>query len=326
MNKEALLENTPIDLVYKYIDLNDPALKRENAVRKDYDNEELRYSLRSAFKNIPWVRQIFIIMPNEQVRFLKSPDEISEKIKYIKDSDLLGFVSSSSTTFEFNLWGLSKFGCSENIIYANDDCFFGRPLKKSDFFYEDITGIKPYTIYRDAVGKNMRALITAQYSCASRLLKNCSPNSMPGFYYRVLCAHNITCRALPGIKLTFPKYPLNTLHNAIPLKLSEIKICSRLVSKYYDKPEICLWSRTNSILQPSFQNLYSFYFVNYANRKINRKLTYTVTSIQRCASAALDSDLFCLNTGADGGSEKARLAERIVMKSLFPKATKYERV
>ena len=90
----------------------------------------------------------------------------------------------------------------------------------------------------DAVGKNMRALITAQYSCASRLLKNCSPNSMPGFYYRVLCAHNITCRALPGIKLTFPKYPLNTLHNAIPLKLSEIKICSRLVSKYYDKPEI----------------------------------------------------------------------------------------
>ena len=132
MNKLSLLNNTPVDLVYKYIDLSDPALNRTDSVRKDFDNNELRYSIRSALKNIPWIRYIYIIMPNERVSFLKSADLISQRIKYIKDNDLLGFDSSSSTTFEYNLWRLKDFGCSEHIIYANDDNFFGNPLKKED--------------------------------------------------------------------------------------------------------------------------------------------------------------------------------------------------
>ena len=72
MNKLSLLKNTPVDLVYKYIDLNDPALNRTDSVRKDFDNNELRYSIRSALKNIPWIRYIYIIMPNERVSSLKS--------------------------------------------------------------------------------------------------------------------------------------------------------------------------------------------------------------------------------------------------------------
>ena len=89
MNKLSLLNNTPVDLVYKYIDLSDPALNRTDSVRKDFDNNELRYSIRSALKNIPWIRYIYIIMPNERVSFLKSADLISQRIKYIKDNDLL---------------------------------------------------------------------------------------------------------------------------------------------------------------------------------------------------------------------------------------------
>ena len=79
MNKLSLLNNTPVDLVYKYIDLSDPALNRTDSVRKDFDNNELRYSIRSALKNIPWIRYIYIIMPNERVSFLKSADLISSK-------------------------------------------------------------------------------------------------------------------------------------------------------------------------------------------------------------------------------------------------------
>jgi hypothetical protein len=48
VNKLSLLNNTPVDLVYKYIDLSDPALNRTDSVRKDFDNNELRYSIRSA--------------------------------------------------------------------------------------------------------------------------------------------------------------------------------------------------------------------------------------------------------------------------------------
>ena len=68
-----ILRNEPIDVLIKYIDLYDPNLNRTgiHQIDKDYDNEELRYSLRSILKNIPWVRKIFILMPNEKVRYLK---------------------------------------------------------------------------------------------------------------------------------------------------------------------------------------------------------------------------------------------------------------
>ena len=64
------IEDEPVDVVIKYIDLTDPNLKREGIIQtvKDEDHEELRYCLRSIFDNIPWIRKIFILMPNEKVR------------------------------------------------------------------------------------------------------------------------------------------------------------------------------------------------------------------------------------------------------------------
>ena len=56
-------------------------------------------------------------MPNEKVDFLKAKDKISDKIVYIKDSDLLGFDSSSPPAFQFNLHKLKEHNLSENFIY-----------------------------------------------------------------------------------------------------------------------------------------------------------------------------------------------------------------
>ena len=49
------VEKADIDVVYKYIDLTDPTLHREGIpqIKKDYDNNELMYSLRSVLKNSP---------------------------------------------------------------------------------------------------------------------------------------------------------------------------------------------------------------------------------------------------------------------------------
>ena len=77
-----IIEKEPIDVLIKYIDLSDPFLKRDGIkqIKKDKENGELKYSLRSIFKFIPWVRKIFILMPNEKVSFLKPIEEIKEKI------------------------------------------------------------------------------------------------------------------------------------------------------------------------------------------------------------------------------------------------------
>ena len=100
-----LIENEPIDILIKYIDLNDPNLKRKgiHQIEKDYDNEELKYSIRSILTNIPWVRKIFILMPNEKVRYFKDYKLIKNKIIYVKDKDLLGYDSSDSNSFQFNI-------------------------------------------------------------------------------------------------------------------------------------------------------------------------------------------------------------------------------
>jgi len=134
-----ILENEPIDVLIKYIDLRDKSLKREGIkqIYKDFDNEELRYCVRSILENIPWIRKIFILMPNNKVKYFKSPNDIKEKIIYIKDKDLLGYDSANIFAFTFNLFKMEKFNISKNFIYMEDDFFIGKPLKKSDLFYYD---------------------------------------------------------------------------------------------------------------------------------------------------------------------------------------------
>ena len=83
-NYLRFIQKEPIDLVIKYIDLTDKNLTRIGIkqIYKDIDNEELRYSIRSILEYIPWIRNIYIIMPNEKVKFFKSIEEIKDKISY----------------------------------------------------------------------------------------------------------------------------------------------------------------------------------------------------------------------------------------------------
>ena len=54
-------------------------------------------------------------MPNEKIDFLKEKEEINDKIIYIKDSSLLGFVSGSPPAFQFNLHFLKKVICDKKV-------------------------------------------------------------------------------------------------------------------------------------------------------------------------------------------------------------------
>ena len=76
-----ILNKEPIDVLIKYIDLSDPNLKREgiHQIKKDEDNGEILFAVRSIIKNIPWIRKIFILMPNEKVKYFKEPEEIKDK-------------------------------------------------------------------------------------------------------------------------------------------------------------------------------------------------------------------------------------------------------
>lgn len=103
------------------------------------DNQELKYSLRSAEKYAPWIRKIFIVTDNQVPEWL---DTDNEKIKIVDHKEILpqeALPTFNSRIIEHNLHNIP--GLAENFLYANDDMFFNREVKPSDFFLEDGTPI-----------------------------------------------------------------------------------------------------------------------------------------------------------------------------------------
>ena len=216
-----IINKEPIDIIIKYIDLTDRTLNRTgiNHIYKDKDNEELRYSVRSILKNIPWVRKIFILMPNEKIRFFKSSDEINEKIKYVKDKDLIGYDSANIQAFLLNLHKMENFGISKNFIYMDDDYFIGRPLKKYDFFYYDQKDnkYKPYIIASKFHEINKTDVLKKYFE----MFKNkelINPHSFDGFILAILCTKKFYID-----NSNFSLIETEHTHNAIPQNIDDLK-------------------------------------------------------------------------------------------------------
>ena len=320
-----ILEKEPIDVVIKYIDLNDEKLNRKNLEQfdKDKQNNELKYSLRSIFKNIPWIRKIFIIMPNEKIDFLKNEEEIKEKIVYIKDSDLLGFDSSSPPAFQFNIHKLKQYNLSENFILMNDDYFIGQPLKKSDLFYEFKGKVYPYIISNKYYLINSEEL-KKDYMDGMNIIDEIKYNSKEGFEFRK------TSTLLFLYKIFDDNYENNQLieveytHNAIPLKLSDVEEIYNSIENDYKYSEYCLRGnkRTLHNLQPQIL------FTNYAKNKYNRfvnKISWKYYDLSDIDKVNLDSKLFVINREDKEYEDEVFKKEEKILEKLFPDKIKYEK-
>ena len=316
-----IINSEEIDVVVKYIDLTDKSLKREgiNQIYKDNDNEELRYSLRSIFQNIPWVRKIFILMPNEKVRFLKPIEEIKNKIIYIKDKDLLGFESANIHSFTFQLYKLEKFGVSKNFIYMEDDFFIGKPLKKTDFFYYDNNKKKVLPYLLTKYFQELQEIdILNQYYKLFNNKDSIHPHSYDGWWLSVYCTDKYFAEK-------YNKSFINTnfTHNAIAENIDELKVIFDEIKDYEFLNET-LFSKERYILtlnQPHFLNLYQ---LNINHKKIHT-LSYKYFSIEKINKNNLNSPLFVINIGGNHIPTKRQLKiEKKIMEKKFPFQTEYE--
>ncbi|MDE6336127.1 MAG: Stealth CR1 domain-containing protein [Muribaculaceae bacterium] len=142
-------KDMPVDLVYLWVNGNDPVWieKRNRAIGKTEahsavncdgryaDNDELKYSLRSAEMYAPWLRKIFIVTDNQVPEWL---DTTNPKIQIIDHTEILPpealpcFNSNVIEHFIFRIPDLS-----EHFLYANDDMYFNRPVTPDDFFAPD---------------------------------------------------------------------------------------------------------------------------------------------------------------------------------------------
>ena len=316
-----LIRNEQIDIVIKYIDLSDKSLNRTGIkqIYKDQNCEELKYSLRGILEYIPWVRKIFILMPNEKITFFKSFEEINEKIIYIKDKDILGFDSANSPAFSFNLHKMEKFGISKNIIYMDDDYFIGKPLDKTDFFYYDEKSKKilPFIITSKFYEMNKTDVLERYY----KLIANkdlIHPHSGDGFWLQHLCTKKFFID-----HYNFPLIDSEFTHNAIPENIDDLKEVFE-VAKSYEYINETLFSKERHILTLSHQIFYILYQLNIKRKKVH-SINWKYIQLEKVNKAKLNVPLFVINTG---GNHKPLKRQYKIMKKIinkrFPFKNQYE--
>lgn len=226
-------KDTAVDLVYLWVNGNDPEwiAKRNKAIGKTdenstlncdgryADNDELKYSLRSAEMYAPWLRKIFIVTDNQVPEWL---DTTNPKIQIIDHKEILPpealpcFNSSVIEHFIARIPGLS-----ERYLYANDDMYFNRPVTPEDFFGAD--GLPVVRVNRRPLRKLLLKLkekfLHKKLSSYNQKVQNAAKlvEQRFGKYYSAKAHHNIdsylksdTLRTLDlfydDLKPTFPHH------------------------------------------------------------------------------------------------------------------------
>jgi hypothetical protein len=140
-----------IDIVYTWVNSQDSAwqkkraefAKEETGEDLSYragecrfrDNDELKYSLRSIEKYLPFIRRVYIVHTGAAPDWLRKD---RDDLVFVSQEDILPkscFPSYQSDVIESFLYKIP--GLSEYYIYSNDDTFFCAPHTEGDLFNEE---------------------------------------------------------------------------------------------------------------------------------------------------------------------------------------------
>ncbi len=144
------MQDLKIDLVYLWVDDKDEEWQKkrrywadklgimnseENNNCRYSNNDELKYSLRSAEMYAPWVNKIFIITDGQVPKWL---DTSHPKIRIVDHKEIMPedcLPCFNSAAIEACIDNISDL--SEYFLYANDDMFFASPVEPEYFYNED---------------------------------------------------------------------------------------------------------------------------------------------------------------------------------------------
>lgn len=153
-NMKSYTKPLEIDLVYLWVDGSDQewlAKKKQflgesinlnteaTSKARNADNDELKYSLRSAEKYAPWIRRIFVVTDEQTPKWLNLQNEKIEIVDIRKLLPAEALPCYNSVIIEHFLYKIP--GLSEHFLYANDDMFFNAHVEPSFFFTEEGTPI-----------------------------------------------------------------------------------------------------------------------------------------------------------------------------------------
>src|SRR5690554_5837651 len=140
------LEKNKIDLVYLWVDGSDPKwLEKKlkftgvfddstevNNIGRYISNDELKYSLRSVEKNIPWINKIYIVTDDQHPQWLNTNHPLVQIIDHKEIIPKEGLPCFNSSVIEYFIYKIPNL--EERFLLLNDDLFFNNPLSESYFF------------------------------------------------------------------------------------------------------------------------------------------------------------------------------------------------
>lgn len=201
------IETTDIDIVYLWVDGNDPKWQAKrnrfignivenssvNCEGRYSNNDELKYSLRSIELYIPWIRNIFIVTDNQIPEWL---DTSNPKIRIIDHKEIMppeSLPCFNSCLIEHFIYRIP--GLSEHFLYANDDTYINKTLTPNDFFTKEGFPIvrltrKPFRklrwFWREKIRNKPLKTYSKTVDNSSRLVED-----KYGNYYTGMPHHNI---------------------------------------------------------------------------------------------------------------------------------------
>jgi len=181
-----------IDLVYCWVDKEDPEyikrhkniiIKRDKHINNggDNQNDELKFSLRSVEKYMPWINNIFIVTDKQTPKWINTNNK---KIHIVDQATILPNPNKpcfNTCALESSFYKIK--GLSEYFILASDDYFANKPVSQEFFF--DKSG-KPYY----SVTKPLWVSKDAKYFCELLVANAAIDKKIPNTKFMLQHTHN----------------------------------------------------------------------------------------------------------------------------------------
>lgn len=121
----------------KYVEGSEADIANEEVIgdKRFFDNDELRYSLRSLEKNANWINHVYIVTDRQIPKWLNLD---YEKVTIVDHYEIMPkeiIPCFNSTVIEYFIAFIPRL--SEYFLYGNDDTFFGNKVIPGDFFVGD---------------------------------------------------------------------------------------------------------------------------------------------------------------------------------------------
>lgn len=238
-----------IDLVYLWVDGNDVEwlAKKYAFLGKNIDlnteatskarnanNDELKYSLRSAEQYAPWIRKIFIVTDGQIPEWLNIQNP---KVQIVDIRELIPQQSLpcyNSVIIEHFLYKIKDL--SEHFLYGNDDMFFNKNVNEDFFFKADGT---PIVRLINSWGGKWFNMFKKTFNIHTNIYRKTIDRSANliekkfGTYYSGIPHHNFDCYLKSDYKNVVEKEYVNEIMATVTNHIRNENDIQRIIYLYY---------------------------------------------------------------------------------------------